>query len=63
MCEKYIDKIEHENERLRDTLKKISNLIPDKDSVEGNNEWGEAECFIKAKDLAIAALLVEHKGV
>ena len=33
-------------------LEKISNLDPHTDSDEGFNEWGEAECFNKAKAIA-----------
>ena len=47
---------EMEIERLRAALRTISELHPDKDSDEGYNEWGEAECFGKAKELSNAAM-------
>lgn len=37
---------------MRDALVKITELDPEKDSTEGYNEWGEAECFNKAQKLA-----------
>lgn len=45
-----------EIERLRAALKSIAELHPDKDSDEGFNEWGEADCFRKAQTIAGAAL-------
>ncbi len=52
----HIDQQLVEIERLRATLRTISELDPLKDSDEGYNEWGEAECFRKAKELAIEAM-------
>jgi hypothetical protein len=41
---------------LLDALEQIAALHPDKDSDEGYNEWGEAECFRKAQRIANKAL-------
>ena len=38
--------------RYREALEKIAALDPEKDSTEGFNEWGEAECFDLAKEIA-----------
>ena len=46
-----------EIERLREVLAKITALDPDVDSEEGMNEWGEADCFNKAQQIARAALV------
>lgn len=45
-----------ENEKLRKALKKIADLDPETDTDEGYNEWGEAACFVIAKDVANAAM-------
>ena len=37
-------------------LEKIAALDPSVDSEEGYNEWGEADCFIQAKEIAREAL-------
>lgn len=41
---------------VRAALERIAALHPDTDSSEGMNEWGEAECFSKAQQIADAAL-------
>lgn len=41
---------------LESALREIAALDPNTDSVEGFNEWGEADCFRKAQDRARAAL-------
>lgn len=43
-------------DRLMEALRTITTLDPDKDSTEGFNEWGEADCFNKAQTIARAAL-------
>ena len=42
-------------------LLQISNLSPEKDSEEGYNEWGEADCFGKAKKIALDAITTLKK--
>jgi hypothetical protein len=42
--------------QYREALEKIVALNPEKDSTEGFNEWGEAECFGIAQDIARQAL-------
>lgn len=37
-------------------LEAIANLDPEKDSSEGLNEWGEADCFNQANSIARAAV-------
>lgn len=37
---------------LKHALEAILALDPEKDSPEGMNEWGEADCFRKAQDIA-----------
>ena len=44
------------NKILIDALTEIATLDPDLDSSEGWNEWGEADCFHKAKNIASDAL-------
>jgi hypothetical protein len=46
---------------LRKALNKIANLDPEFDSDEGFNEWGEADCFIQAQKIAIAAAAPQPK--
>ena len=46
----------HEIERLRAALKQIVDLDAAKDSGQGFNEWGEADCFMQAQQLARDAL-------
>jgi hypothetical protein len=41
---------------LQAALNKIAALNPETDSSEGCNEWGEADCFNKAQDIARGAL-------
>ncbi|HZF98289.1 MAG TPA: hypothetical protein VEY92_08615 [Pseudoxanthomonas sp.] len=41
---------------LIEALTEIAALDPREDSLEGFNEWGEAECFEKAQSIARAAL-------
>jgi hypothetical protein len=43
-------------ERYRAALEKIRDLDPAEDSDEGLNEWGEADMFNKAQEIARAAL-------
>ena len=50
------ERLEKELAAARAVLKTISEIHPDKDSDEGFNEWGEAECYRKAVDVAQAAL-------
>lgn len=38
--------------RMAAALARIVALDPEKDSPEGRNEWGEADCFNKAQDIA-----------
>jgi ribosomal protein L16 Arg81 hydroxylase len=49
-------------ETLRKALNKIANLDPKFDSDEGFNEWGEADCFIKAQKIALAATEPKEQG-
>lgn len=44
---------------FRIALERISSLDPDKDSDEGYNEWGEADCFRQARRIAIGALEIK----
>ena len=55
---KYLEASSAEAEvvRLRTALDAIVSLDPGSDSVEGYNEWGEADCFYKAQALAREAL-------
>ena len=46
------DEAADEIERLRGVLAVIADLNPANDSGEGDNEWGAADCFDKAKKLA-----------
>ena len=41
-----------EIERLRVVLRRIAELHPSTDSKDGMNEWGEADCFDQAQQLA-----------
>jgi hypothetical protein len=41
---------------LAEALRKIADLNPEVDSDEGYNEWGEADCFSQAQEIARAAL-------
>ena len=41
---------------LRDALRRISELDAEQDSEHGWNEWGEADCFNQAKEIANTAL-------
>lgn len=50
-----LGKVKRERNRYQKALKKIRRLNP-ADSPEGYNEWGEAYCFQRAKDLASEAL-------
>lgn len=43
-------------ESLTAALRRIVDLRADKDSAEGDNEWGEADCFGHARTIANAAL-------
>lgn len=45
-----------EVEGLRAVLAVIADMHAEKDSAEGFNEWGEADCFHQARDLAKAAM-------
>ncbi len=45
-----------EIERLRAALQDIVALDPGLHSAEGDNEWGEADCFGKAQGIAKEAL-------
>lgn len=42
--------------RLREALNKIYKLHPEMNSPEGFNEWGEADCFRQAQEIARKAL-------
>jgi hypothetical protein len=42
--------------RYRDALERIAALDPETDSEDGMNEWGEADCFGKAQEIAKQAL-------
>ena len=44
------------HEELLKALERIASLDPDVDSDEGFNEWGEAECFNLAQNIAREAL-------
>ena len=46
-----------EIERLRVVLEHIAELDPAINSTNGFNEWGEADCFIQAQQLARDALI------
>jgi len=48
--------LEQANAELVKALEKISELDAAKDSEEGWNEWGEADCFRQAQEIARAAL-------
>ena len=54
-------KADAELERLRAALTRIAALDPHTDSPEGYNEWGEADCFNQAKDIARAALAPQEQ--
>lgn len=43
-------------QQLLEALQKIADLDPGKDSDEGVNEWGEADCFRQAQDIAHEAI-------
>jgi len=44
-------------ERFRAALVEIRDMNPDKDSEQGfTDEWGQADCFVKAQDIARLAL-------
>lgn len=45
-----------EVEGFREVLAVIADMHAEKDSNEGYNEWGEADCFHQARDLAKAAM-------
>lgn len=56
-------RIEEEHERcaseivrLRAALERIGAMDPATDSIEGYNEWGEADCFRQAQSTALRAL-------
>jgi hypothetical protein len=49
-------RLQAENEALRKALDRIAALDPSVDSDQGWNEWGEADCFDKAQEIAKAAL-------
>jgi hypothetical protein len=51
-----LDRLFAENEALRKALDRIAALDPSVDSDQGWNEWGEADCFDKAQEIAKAAL-------
>lgn len=40
----------------RAALERIANMVPAIDSIEGDNEWGAADCFRQAQSLACKAL-------
>ena len=46
--------------RLREALERIANLDPSYDSTEGFNEWGEADCFNQAQQIASEALKIQN---
>lgn len=50
--------MEERIKQLEAALQKIANLNPGEDSDEGYNEWGEADCFRQAQNIAEAALKV-----
>lgn len=45
-----------EIERLRAVLTRIGEMDAATDSIEGPNEWGEADCFHQAQSAALLAL-------
>lgn len=45
-----------ERDNLRSELQRIVQLDPSKNSQEGFNEWGEADCFRLAQEIAKKAL-------
>jgi hypothetical protein len=47
---------EAEVEWLTAALEQIAKLDPGKDSTEGCNEWGEADCFTQAQKIARESL-------
>lgn len=51
-----IDNLKIEVARYKAALEKIQTLDPSVDSEEGYNEWGEADCFRQAQQLARTAL-------
>lgn len=64
-CEASNNRIQHLESLLREAreaLEKISNLDPEKDTTEGYNEWGQADCFMKAQDIADKALFNMKEG-
>lgn len=50
-----------ESRESNEALEKIKTLDPGKDSSQGFNEWGEAECFNLAQRLATEALAKRKK--
>jgi hypothetical protein len=49
-------------EIYEDALKKIAEMDAERDSVEGYNEWGEADCFNQARELAQRTLVRAGKS-
>jgi hypothetical protein len=49
------------SEQLREALQKIANLDASVDSVDGYNEWFEANCFQQAQGIAREALAVKDE--
>ena len=54
--EQVLGEVKRERNRYQKALKKIRRLNP-ADSPEGYNEWGEAYCFQRARDIAGEALV------
>lgn len=55
----YVRSSQQPEDEVLEALRKISELDPTKDAPSNNfcyDEWGEAECFNKAKDIAKAIL-------
>ena len=46
---------------LTDALRRIAALHPETNSDEGYNEWGEADCFRQAQDIARAVLAAQQE--
>lgn len=47
-----VEELEIEKNSFAAALQAIADLHPEKDSKEGFNEWGEADCFNQAQSMA-----------
>jgi len=62
----YAGKIEDliaERDALIAALRRIAALDSSVDSPEGFNEWGEADCFAKAQEMARIALVLHNVAI